>query len=103
MSARCALRRELTAALANGVLFGVAVGVVGGLWAGSVALGLIGGGALLGVMVGAAAAGTLIPLGLKAIGQDPAVGSTVLLTTVTDVVGFSLLLGVATLLLHHLA
>ena len=102
-SGRRALRRELTAALANGVLFGVAVGVVGGLWAGSVALGLIGGGALLGVMVGAAAAGTLIPLGLKAIGQDPAVGSTVLLTTVTDVVGFSLLLGVATLLLHHLA
>ncbi len=99
---RRALRRELTAGLASGILFGAAAGVLGGLWAGSVVLGLIVGGALLGALVGAAAAGTLIPLGLKAIGQDPAIGSTVLLTTVTDVIGFSLLLGVATLLLHLL-
>ncbi len=81
---------------------GAAVGVVGGLRAGSVALGLIVGGALLAVLVGAAAAGILIPLGLKLIRQNPAAGSTVLLTTATDVIGFTLLLGIATLLIRFL-
>ena len=45
------------------------------------------------------AAGTLIPLGLQKFGVDPAVSSTVFLTTVTDVVGFLAFLGLATIFL----
>jgi len=47
-------------------------------------------------LVAAALAGTLIPIGLQRAGIDPAVSSTVFLTTVTDVVGFLAFLGLAT-------
>jgi magnesium transporter len=43
--------------------------------------------------------GTIIPLGLRRAGIDPAIGSTVILTTVTDVVGFLSFLGLATIIL----
>jgi magnesium transporter len=47
----------------------------------------------------AAAAGTLIPLGLKAIRVDPALASTVFITTFTDVAGYASFLGLATMFL----
>ena len=50
-------------------------------------------------LIAAALAGTLIPLGLQKFGVDPAVSSTVFLTTVTDVIGFLAFLGLATLFL----
>ena len=50
-------------------------------------------------LVAAALAGTLIPLGLQKFGVDPAVSSTVFLTTVTDVIGFFAFLGLGSLFL----
>jgi len=49
-------------------------------------------------MVAAGLAGALVPIVLKRLGQDPATASSIILTTVTDVVGFFSFLGIATLL-----
>ena len=58
--------------------------------------------ALIGNIVIAAIVGTLIPMGLKAMNLDPALASSVLVTAVTDSVGFALFLGLATLFLPQL-
>ena len=50
----------------------------------------------------AATAGTLVPLGLKAMKVDPALGSSVFITTFTDVIGFASFLGLATIFLRYL-
>jgi magnesium transporter len=65
-------------------------------------LGLIIGLALVGNIIVAAIVGTLIPLGLKALNLDPALASSVLVTAVTDIVGFGLFLGLASLFLPQL-
>jgi magnesium transporter len=54
-------------------------------------------------MVAAGVAGALVPVALVRFGQDPAQASSIILTTVTDVVGFSSFLGIATLLASWLA
>jgi len=57
------------------------------------------GAAMICNLLAAALAGTLIPLGLQKLRVDPAVSSTVFLTTVTDVIGFLAFLGLATIFL----
>lgn len=98
--------RPLFNQVASGIIQGVAVGVVVGLgvyaWKGNAFLGLIMGLALIGNIIVAAIVGTLIPLGLKALNLDPALASSVLVTAVTDSVGFALFLGLATLFLPQL-
>ena len=66
-------------------------------WYGDWRLGAVIGAAMVCNLLAAALAGTLIPLGLQKFGVDPAVSSTVFLTTVTDVIGFLAFLGLATL------
>ena len=82
-----------------GLSMGIAIGVVAGLgaylWRGNIYLGVVLALALIGNLVVAGLAGTIIPLGLKAIGQDPALASAVLVTTATDSMGFLLFLGLA--------
>ncbi len=90
---------ELLVGGANGVLFALIVGLVGGVWFGSPALGLVFGLAMMINLLAAALAGILIPLGLDRAGIDPAVASSVFVTTVTDVVGFFVFLSLVTLLL----
>ncbi len=89
-----------------GLLLGIAVGGVVGLgayfWRGNAALGLVLGLALVGNMVVAGLAGTLIPLGLRALGQDPALASAVLVTTATDSMGFLLFLSLAAAFINYL-
>ncbi len=101
---RLALRRvlfkELTVGLLNGLAFGAMVALAGWLWKGSPVLGLVVFVAMFLNMVAAAAAGVLIPLGLRALRVDPALSSSIFLTTVTDVAGFLFFLGAATLLLR---
>ncbi len=65
-------------------------------------LGLLLGMAMVVNMFVAATAGTLVPLGLKAMKIDPALASSVFITTFTDVVGFASFLGLATVFLHYL-
>ncbi|KAA3645662.1 MAG: magnesium transporter [Chloroflexi bacterium] len=89
-----------------GILQGVAIGIVVGLgvflWRGNAYLGIVLGLALLGNMIIAGFAGALVPLLLRAIGQDPALASTVLVTAVTDSLGFLIFLGLASIFLNFL-
>ena len=94
---RWLLRKEFLVGMANGVIWAIAIAFVTYLWFGNFLLGIMIGAAIIVNMTAAAVAGVMIPLGLKRIGIDPALSGSVLLTTVTDVVGFMAFLGFATL------
>ena len=83
----------------NGMIFAFIMGAAVVAWYGDWRLGTVIAAAMICNLVAAALAGTLIPLGLQKFGVDPAVSSTVFLTTVTDVIGFLAFLGLATLFL----
>ena len=87
--------KEIVTGLLLGVLFAALSGSVTYFWFGNLKLGIVMAVAMLANLVAASAAGALIPLGLKKLGLDPALSSTVFLTTVTDVVGFFAFLGLA--------
>ncbi len=96
------LTHEALIGLLNGVIFGLAVGLIGLLWQQSIMLGVVVGLAMMLNLIGAALSGTLVPLGLRFFKVDPALASGVIVTTVTDVTGNLCLLGLATLLLQTL-
>jgi magnesium transporter len=102
-NARQALFKESLVGLGNGLALGVLAAL--GAWAleGNPWIGAVLGVALLINMFVAATAGTLIPLGLRAIKVDPALASSVFITTLTDVFGFFSFLGLATLLMQYIA
>ena len=91
--------KEGIVGLVNGVVFAAIVGVVTLFWFGNAQLSLVIASAMVVNMVVAGFSGILIPLGLDRVGIDPAIAATVLLTTVTDVVGFFIFLGLAALVL----
>ncbi len=93
------LFKELLMSLFNGLAIGLTVGLVGWLWKGSLLLGFIVFLAMFLNVLAAAAAGVLIPLGLRAAKADPALSSSIFLTTVTDVAGFFFFLGLAAFLI----
>jgi magnesium transporter len=93
------LNKEVSVGLVNGLIWAVVVSVVAGLWFHNSHIGLLLGAAMLINLAFAAAAGVLIPVMLDKMGIDPALAGGVLLTTVTDVVGFMAFLGLATLFL----
>jgi magnesium transporter len=95
-TARVVLRETMTG-LINGVAFAVIMGSIVFFWFGSNRLGAVIGAAMVINLLAAALAGIFIPLGLKRLDFDPAVSSTVFVTTVTDVVGFFAFLGLASL------
>jgi len=99
---RKALMKEAILGVLNGIAIGFAVGLIGWLWKGSPELGMVAGGAMLLNQIAAALSGVLIPFGLKWFKVDPAMASSIFLTTVTDVMGFFFFLGLATLALKHL-
>jgi magnesium transporter len=83
----------------NGIVFACLMAAAVIAWYGDWRLGAVIAAAMVCNLLAAALAGTLIPIGLQRFGVDPAVSSTVFLTTVTDVVGFLAFLGLATLFL----
>lgn len=89
------IRREAGVGILNGIIFGIMIGVVAGLWFDDVNIGGIIAVAMVINMLAAALGGILIPLLLDRFNIDPAVASTVFVTTVTDVVGFFSFLGLA--------
>ena len=93
--------REVMVGFLNGIMFALLMGVIGGLWFENPALGMIIAAAMIINLVAAGLAGILIPIGLDKLGVDPAVSSSVFLTTVTDVVGFFAFLGLAALFLFN--
>ncbi|MBI2525185.1 MAG: magnesium transporter [Candidatus Rokubacteria bacterium] len=96
------LRKELLLGLATGLANAVVMGVIAYLWKGQALLALIIGAALVINMLVAAAVGVTIPLALKVFRIDPAIASSVIITTFTDVCGFFSFLGLATLLIRFL-
>ncbi len=98
-NARKLLYKELAVGLLNGLCWSVVVAAITVLWFGDYRIGLVIAVAIVLNLVFAALAGATIPLLLRKIGADPALGGSVLLTTVTDVVGFMAFLGLATFFL----
>jgi magnesium transporter len=94
-----AFRKELAVGALNGVAFLVAGAALALVWLGEPVLAAVFGVALLVNLVVAGVVGATVPMLLDRLGQDPAVASGVFLTTVTDVVGFFVFLGLASLFL----
>lgn len=95
-TARFALR-EAAIGLVNGFAFAVIMALVVVAWYGTGKLGLVIGAAMIINLFAAALAGIFVPISLKRLGFDPAVSSTVFVTTVTDIIGFFAFLGLASL------
>lgn len=100
--------REGLVGFVNGVIFAVIMGVLAGAWfffngwgaqEAAIRLGLVVGAAMIINLLAAGLAGILVPIGLQRAGADPAVSSAVFVTTVTDIVGFFVFLGLAALVL----
>ena len=94
-NAQSLLNKELAVGIFNGAVWACVVGMVSVYWFSNYSLGIIIGLAMLVNLVVAAIAGSMIPIMLNRLGVDPAVAGSVLLTTVTDVVGFMTFLGLA--------
>ena len=101
-NSRTALFKEVVVGLGNGVATGVVASAVVWITRGEPMLGMILGMAMIINMFVAAAAGTLIPLALRALKVDPALASSVFITTLTDVFGFLSFLGLGTIFLRYL-
>ena len=91
--------RELAVACLNGVVFAVLAASLSFLWFGDPDIAAVMAVAMFANLVVAGLSGTLVPLGLVRAGVDPAVASSVFITTITDVVGFFVFLGLAALYL----
>jgi magnesium transporter len=98
-NARRLLNKELLVGVLNGLLWAAIIAAIVIAWFEEVQLGLIIGAAILINLIVAALTGATIPLILKRLGVDPALAGGVLLTTVTDVIGFLSFLGLAALAL----
>ncbi len=89
------IRRELLVGVLNGLFFAILIGLIASFWFSNQSLGLIIGIAMIINMICAALAGIIIPILLDKMKIDPAIASSVFVTTVTDVVGFFAFLGLA--------
>ncbi len=91
-------KKELAVGFINGVAVAITTGIVVFFWADSLGIAVVIGISMILSMVIAGFSGAIIPIGLKAIGQDPATSSSIILTTVTDICGFLSFLGLASAL-----
>lgn len=101
-NSRQALLKEAAVGVGNGLVLGLIAAVVAWATRGNVVLGLVLCAAMIINMFVAATAGTLVPLGLRAANVDPALASSVFITTLTDVFGFFSFLGLATIFMRYL-
>ncbi|WP_285762668.1 magnesium transporter [Biformimicrobium ophioploci] len=96
---RALLRKEIGVAMLNGVVWALAVGLIAWLWFSNPIIAMVIGTAIMINQMVAVLAGLAIPMVLERFGMDPALAGSVILTTVTDVVGFLSFLGLGSLLL----
>ncbi len=101
-NSRKALFKEALVGIGNGVALGALAALVVWVTRGNPTLGAVLGAAMIINMFVAAAAGTLVPLGLRAANIDPALASSVFITTFTDMFGFFSFLGLATIFSKYL-
>ena len=97
------LRKEAGAGIVNGIAIAITCGGGVYIWSQNSGLALIIGLAMISSMTIAAVAGAVVPILLQRLGQDPALSSSIILTTITDIAGFMSFLGIATLLSGMLA
>lgn len=93
------IKKEVSIALLNGLLFAIIIGIIAALWFDTRMLGVVIALSMLINLFFAGLFGASVPLLLKRMDVDPAIGSTVILTTITDVVGFFSFLALATYIL----
>lgn len=96
---RWVFNKEVIVGLLNGLIWAVVVAIIAGFWFSDYSVGLVIAGALIINLVFAAASGVAIPILLKRLHIDPALAGSVILTTITDIVGLLAFLGLATLFL----
>ncbi|MEC7734801.1 MAG: magnesium transporter [Pseudomonadota bacterium] len=93
------INKEILVSFYNGIFFAIIIGTLSAIWFSNLSLGVVLAFAMVLNMVIAGLSGILIPLSLNKVGIDPDIASTVFLTTITDVVGFFVFLGLAAWLL----
>jgi magnesium transporter len=93
------IKKEVLLSLVNGLFFAIIMGIIASVWFDKGMLGIVIALSMIINLLSAGFFGSMVPLLLKKLDIDPAIGSTVILTTVTDVVGFFSFLGLATLIL----
>jgi len=98
-TAKRVLLNEVIAGAINGIITGILVAIIASIWNKNPMLGVIVGVSMMISLMIAGFFGTLIPLIMKKLGKDPATSATIFITTATDVLGFSVFLGLATALL----
>ena len=91
--------REFLLGMVNGLTVGLLITLIALIWKGSPMLGLVVGLATLLNLIGAAVAGVVVPLGIQVVNVDPALASPILVTTITDALGYFIYLGLATAVL----
>ncbi len=92
-------KRELAVSIINGIVLSFLVGISTFIWFQDKTLAILISCALVINLISSVIAGILVPLALRRFNQDPAIGGSVVVTTVTDVIGFISFLGLATLYL----
>ncbi len=98
-NSRDAIKKEVLIAIFNGMLFAIILGLIASTWFDNIMLGIVIALSMVITLFSAGFFGSTIPLMLKKFDIDPAIGSTVLLTTVTDIMGFFSFLALAKYLL----
>ena len=93
------IKKEVILSLANGLFFAIIMGIIASIWFDKGMLGVVIALSMIINLLSAGFFGSMVPLLLKKMEVDPAIGSTVILTTVTDIVGFFSFLGLATIIL----
>jgi magnesium transporter len=96
---RWLFKRELAVSILNGIVLSVLVGLITYMWFGEIILAILISCALIINLISSVIAGIFVPLILRRLRQDPAIAGSVVVTTVTDVVGFLSFLGLATIFL----
>ncbi len=99
---RSLLIKEMLLGLINGVIWAIVVFVISVMFFNDTSIGIVVAIAMLLNLLIAPLTGVLLPIALRKLGIDPALAGSVLLTTVTDVVGYTAVLGLATLLLPYI-
>ncbi len=94
-----AIKKEVFISIFNGLFFAFVMGVIASLWFDTWMIGIVIGLSMIITLFSAGFFGATIPLLLKKFNIDPAIGSTVILTTVTDIIGFFSFLGLAKIML----
>lgn len=98
-NAKEAIKKEMILAVTNGLVFALLIGIISFFWFHDSRIGFVIALAMLTNLLVAGFIGSMVPLMLKRFGIDPAVGSSVFLTTSTDIIGFFSFLGLASLVM----